>query len=338
VLRDQFRAAPQPSVPRVGQSRLWACAILAACMMSGLSTPAQSTQSTTPMAGRTPSESPGQALRARASALRRNGPSSWKEPTLAPLSTSEQGAAQSLIAGLGKTDAWLLRRSIRQSRQYVVVHGKRGYTGWVNPFTGTWVVGIWNRTGTQWRLDGLYPALATEFGKTSNDKPGLNAGWIAPSKRPAEALVDAEREAVAAFKEDARSAALAQAARDSAGAERARKVMIARQAALLLGLNQAHDRPGYHDYSVALAQLFGNAKNPDASVAALQHQVAGIPDAARNSLEPVMAIDQSNGLTFVTQSPQAPGVVVFVHFAPDPAGHPQPVRVRMALLFSQRSL
>jgi hypothetical protein len=307
--------------------------MIAVCLAAGLVTATKAAPTAAPKLNATTLLSPGQALRARASALRRYSPSS-KDAAAAKFNAGEQRVVRSLIAGLKPMDFWLLRKSISESRQYVVVHGKHGYTGWANPFTSTWVVGMWKRIGAEWRLNGLYSAMAPDFGQAkSDDKPGLNAAWLSPTRKPAEALVDEERAAVTSFKDSAHRDMPARLAPSSA---RARTVSVARQAALLLSLIQARERPGYQNYSNALAQLFGSTA--DSAAAAVQKQLAEIPDTVRSSLVPVMAIDQSDGLTFVTQSPQAPGLVVFVHFAPDATGHPQPVRARMALLFSQRTL
>jgi hypothetical protein len=306
--------------------------MIAACVAGGIVMAAEAAPAAAVTASATTPPSPGQALRIRANSLRRYGPSS-KDPAAAKFDAREQRAVRSLVSGLDVAKMWLLRKSISESRQYVVVHGKRGFTGWVNPFTSTWIVGIWKHQGNDWRLSALYSATAPDFGQAKTDEPGLNAAWLTPSRRPAEALVDEEQAAVTAFKDSAHRDMLARLAKGSA---RALSLTIARQAALLLSLTQAGERPGYEDYATDLTQLFSTT--PDLAAAAVQQQLAGIPDTVRSSLSPVMAIDQSNGLTFVTQSVQAPGLVVFVHFAPDATGHPEPVRARMALLFSHRSL
>jgi hypothetical protein len=306
-----------------------------ACASATAAAPAADAQSPAP----SKPLSPGQSLRARAYLLRLFGPSS-KNQAAPHFDAKEQQVAASLIAGLDDTHSWLLRKSLSQSRQYVVVHGQSGFTGWVNPFTGVWVVGVWQRKGADWTLTALTPALAEELKQpmAASEKPGLNAAWLNPSTKPVEGLVEQERTAAAWFKDSAKGGSLAAVVQDQKRAARARAVLVARQAALHLSLVQARDRQGYQGYQEALTKLLSGTTDAAGSGSALEHQLAVIPEKVRQSMLPVMALDQKTGLTFVVQSPKAPGLVLFVHFAPDSAGQPQPARARLALLFSQRSL
>lgn len=150
--------------------------------------------------------------------------------------------------------------------------------------------------------------------------------------------MEQERTAAAWFKDSAKGGSLAAVVQDQKRAARARAVLVPRQAALHLSLVQARDRQGYQGYQEALTKLLSGTTDAAGSGSALEHQLAVIPEKVRQSMLPVMALDQKTGLTFVVQSPKAPGLVLFVHFAPDSAGQPQPARARLALLFSQRSL
>ena len=313
-----------------------ACAVAATgatlALAMGLAWPASASAPGSEQTPGAPVEAPSAAasLAARAGALRVFG-----DAASLHFDSREQQVADGFFGRDNVRDSPELGRFLSQARQYVLVDGDRGITGWWNVFADAWIIGTWRREQTGWKLVSLTPLLGEDL---TGPPPAAAAGgfdvsWPDTAATVAGALRTHDDSRVADFKAaatDGRLVALLGRRDESA---QARVVLLMREAVLQRGLAKAEGEPGYQTYRArlqeALAQDSGAAADP-----VLAKALAGLSPIVRHSLVPVMAFRRADGLTFATQSPYGPGLIIVAHFATGPDGLARPVHYQFVSLFA----
>ena len=241
-----------------------------------------------------------EALAARAGALRAFGVMSPHQP-FAAFDARERAAAAALWEGLYPADRPLLTRFIFQSRQYVLVSGDAGITGWWNPFVRAWVIGVWHRSRGGWTLLRLTPILARDLSG-------------APTGAPAASFLEIDRTAVARFQAMAVGGQLGSLQRTPRQLGAARVAIVTRQRRLVYDLEQSARQSGFERCHRQFMDSLAGGSAAQALPTQSRETLAALPENVRASLIFAQVSSAPEGLVFAAQSPLAPGVILLVHF------------------------
>ena len=186
-------------------------------------------------------------------------------------------------------------------------------TLWFNPLLDSGLVVRWVREGQGWRVLAAAPVTGeTIRGETPTD----TLGWATTGEPLSVAL--------------RRSAALSFQTADGqswnnlfALAPRAEKPLLHRAVLADLALQEFAASPGYGDSLAFVRELLvtddlRTSKLPRA----LRQTLTEMGDNTRLSLRPITAFRLHDGWSVALQSPDAPGLVLFAHFADPPIGQP----------------
>jgi hypothetical protein len=261
--------------------------------------------------------SPTSELAGRAAALRLAGAASPAE--LVRTTPAEDLAAAGPLTRVSVgANGVLLSAFLGQSLQRTVVTGDDGVVGWWNPIADAWLVSLWRRDSTGWRLRSVGAVVGDDLASAPVQGRPLTPRWIRSNASTAQALANQHREGAARFEAALRGGTLGALLNDPAGQQRAWTVVLGREGAMRRGLARLGGGAGLaatrHAMNEILVADAGAHVDPSSRAA-----LAALPDPTRVTLRPVMALEARDGLAVLSASPLSPGVVIITHVA---QGHP----------------